>query len=202
MSKYLIVANQTLGGLALIDAVRERLAPDTTFHVVVPATPSAYLRWAQHSEASGGEIVPDAHGHRYAQRRLERELERLRSLGAQVDGEVGSVHPMEAVTDVLEREPFDEIIVSTLPTGLSRWLKMDLTDRIARHFDGPVTHVVGPAGDEDTLLDAIERRLVDAPDVGWLRIQSVERRDLHELVLTTDGNERYSVKVEALGPTD
>jgi hypothetical protein len=202
MSKCLIVANQTLGGLALIDAVRERLASGMTFYVVVPATPSAYLRWAQHSEAAGGEIVPDVHGHRYAQRRLERELERLRSLGAEVDGEIGSVHPMKAVTDVLEREQFDEIIVSTLPTGMSRWLKMDLTDRIARHFDGPVTHVVGPAGDEDTLLDAIARRLVDAPDAGWLHIESVERRDLHELVLQTGDDERYTVKVEALGPTD
>jgi hypothetical protein len=202
MSKCLIVANQTLGGLALIEAVRERIASGTTFHVVVPATPSAYLRWAQHSEASGGEIVPDAHGHRYAQRRLERELERLRALGADVDGEVGSVHPLKAVTDALEREPFDEIIVSTLPTGMSRWLKMDLTDRVARHFDGPVAHVVGAAGDEDALLDAIARRLLDAPVAGWLHVTSAERRDLHELVLQTDEGERYAVKVEALGPTD
>lgn len=201
MPKCLIVANQTLGGLALIDAVRERLASGATFYVVVPATPSAYLRWAEHSEASGGEIVPDAHGHRYAERRLERELERLRSLGAEVDGELGDVHPMRAVTDALEREQFDEIIVSTLPTGMSRWLKMDLTDRVARRFDGPVTHVIGPAGDEDALLEAIARRLVDAPDAGWLHVESAERRGLHELVVRTDEGERYVVKVEALGPT-
>lgn len=201
MSKCLVVANQTLGGLALVDAIRERLASGTTFHVVVPATPSAYLRWAQHSEASGGEIVPDAHGHRYAERQLERELERLRSIGAEVDGEVGDVHPMHAVRDALKRQQFDEIIVSTLPTGMSRWLKMDLPDRIARHYDVPVTHVVAPAGDEDALLDMIERRLVDAPDLGWLHIASAERRDLHELVLQTDENERYVVRVEALGPS-
>jgi nucleotide-binding universal stress UspA family protein len=200
MSKCLIVANQTLGGLALVAAIRERLAPGTSFHVMVPATPSAYLRWAQHSEASGGEIVPDTHGRRYAERRLERELERLRSLGAEADGEVGDVHPMHAVREALERDQFDEIIVSTLPSGSSRWLKMDLPDRIARHYDVPVTHVVGPAGDEDTLLDAIERRLIDAPDAGWLHVESAERRGLHELVLWTDEDERYLVTVEALGP--
>lgn len=74
----------------------------------------------------------------------------LRSLGAVADGEVGDIHPLRAIGDVPAREDFDEIIISTLPQGISRWLKMDLPDRVARRFDLPVTHVVGPAGDRAT----------------------------------------------------
>jgi nucleotide-binding universal stress UspA family protein len=202
MARCLILANQTLGGQALIDAVRARLASGTSFHVVVPATPSAYLRWAQHAEASGGEILPDDDGHRYAERQLERELDRLRTLGADVDGEIGDVHPMHAVSEALERGRFDEVIVSTLPTGMSRWLKMDLPDRVARHTDLPVTHVVGPAGDEDTLLDIIDRGLADPPDAASLHIASTERSGMHDLIVRTGDDERYRVTVEALGPVD
>jgi hypothetical protein len=54
---------------------------------------------------------------------------------------VGAPEPTVAVQDVLEEQAFDEVIVSTLPTSLSRWLRMDLPSRIARMTDVPVTTV-------------------------------------------------------------
>jgi hypothetical protein len=50
---------------------------------------------------------------------------------------------MLAVGDVLRREEYDEIILSTLPPGASKWLKRDLPHKLARQYQLPVTHVVG-----------------------------------------------------------
>jgi hypothetical protein len=53
---------------------------------------------------------------------------------------------MEAIRAALHGEPFDEIIVSTLPLGPSRWVKQDLPHRVRREFGLPVSHVVGESG--------------------------------------------------------
>jgi hypothetical protein len=60
-----------------------------------------------------------------------------------VDGEVGDANPLLAVQDVMLRQDFDEIILSTLRPGLSRWLKLDLPDRLEAHVTIPVIHVLG-----------------------------------------------------------
>jgi hypothetical protein len=132
MRRILVVANQTLGGEHLVEKVREALAAgQCRFHLVVPATPSSeHLTWTE-GEAQA-----------IAERRLDRALDRFRALGAVADGEVGDPSPMQAIGDVLRRETFDEIILSTLPSGASRWLKLDLPHRIERSFELPVTHVV------------------------------------------------------------
>jgi hypothetical protein len=135
MRRYLIVANQTLGGDHLLELVRDRLdGEDATFHVLVPAT------YAQdHFVNSEGEARATA------QRRLEGALGRFGELGATVTGEVGDASPLYAIEDVLRRERFDEIILSTLPPGPSRWLRQDLPHRLARVTKTPVVHVVGHA---------------------------------------------------------
>jgi hypothetical protein len=132
MRRYLVVANQTLGGEHLVEKVREALAAgQCRFHVVVPATPPAdHLTWTE-GEARA-----------IAERRLDRALDRFRALGAVADGEVGDPSPMQAIGDVLRQESFDEIILSTLPPGASRWLKLDLPHRAERSFNLPVTHVI------------------------------------------------------------
>jgi len=200
MKRYLVVANQTLGGLALVTAIRQRLAEGPhSFYVVVPATPSAFLRWELHAQAAGGDVVPDARGRRYAHRRLDAELSRLRSIGAEADGEVGDVHPLQAIRDVLAREQFDEIIISTLPQGISRWLKIDLPDRVARRFKLPVTHIVGPAGDEDMLMEQVVHAFTDPASEAVPVVKSTERRGLNELIVLTENDERYRLTIEALG---
>lgn len=132
---YLVVANQTLGGEHLVEKVRACLAAGPCrFHVVVPATaPEDHPTWTE------------AETHAIAQDRLNLALERFRGLGAEVEGEVADPNPMDAIRDVLLREEVDEIILSTLPAGISRWLKQDLPSRVERTFDLPVTHLeAGP----------------------------------------------------------
>ena len=69
-------------------------------------------------------------------------IDRIRSVGGEAEGAVGSEDPLEAARDALEHQAdFDEIIVSTLPSRFSRWLKMDLPSRIARMSDVPVTTI-------------------------------------------------------------
>lgn len=133
MRRYLVVANQTLGGSELAAKVRECLAVGPCFfHILVPATPpKEQLVWNE-GEAEA-----------IAQSRLEEALARFREQGAQADGEVGDKSPLTAIGDVLSSGLFDEIILSTLPPGLSRWLGQDLPSRVERGFDLPVTHIVG-----------------------------------------------------------
>jgi hypothetical protein len=133
--RYLVVANQTLGGRHLVDAVRDRLAAGPcAFHLLVPATsPSDHAVWTE------GEAIA------MARERLDRALTALRELGAEADGEVGDASPVEAIRDVLREGEFDEIILSTLPPGISRWLGQDVVHRVQRSVDVPVTHLVAEA---------------------------------------------------------
>ena len=133
MVRYLVVANQTLAADALLSEIRRR-ADETrcSFHVVVPAThPHEQLLYTE----GGARAV--------ATRRLEESLAWLSGFGVDVDGEVGDEHPLDAIRDALRGSSYDGIIVSTLPLGLSRWIKQDLPNRIARLFGLPVHHVVG-----------------------------------------------------------
>jgi hypothetical protein len=130
--RYLVVANRTLGGDALLDKVRE-LAwhGPCAFHIVVPATPPQdHLTWTEGTARAG------------AEERLNRALEAFRSIGAQATGEVGDWRPMNAVLDAVREQAFDDVIVSTLPQGVSRWLRQDLPHRISRVIGRPVIHVV------------------------------------------------------------
>ena len=66
---------------------------------------------------------------------------RFRELGVEVEGHVGDERPLDAMRDALRRHPCDEIILSTLRRGASRWLRMDLVARADRTFPIPVTHI-------------------------------------------------------------
>jgi hypothetical protein len=135
MHRYLVVANQTLGGEPLLTRIRQlaRAGP-CAFFVIVPATPPQDHAWTE-GEAKA-----------IAQRRLDAALERFRALGGGVEiaGDVGDASPMLAIEDAIrERGPFDGIVLSTLPPGVSRWLKLDLPHRVEGVFGLPVFHVVG-----------------------------------------------------------
>lgn len=135
MRRYLVVANQTLGGDHIIEELRWRVTQGPcAFHVVVPAThPHEHL------------VSTEGEGRAIAGRRLEQALQRLAALGVEVTGEIGDERPIDAIGDALRTGRFDEIILSTLPAGLSRWLHMDLPSRVERQFDLPVTHIIADA---------------------------------------------------------
>ena len=131
MRRYLVVANRTLGGEHLLDAVRQRMAEGPcTFHIVVPASYPASTTWSE------GQVQAEA------QERLDDALARFGELGAAAAGEVGDASPVRAIGDVLLREPVDEVILSTLPPGPSRWLRQDVVHRVQRNYDIPVVHIV------------------------------------------------------------
>jgi hypothetical protein len=114
VGRYLIVANQTLATEELADEVRRLCAEGPcTFHLVVPKT-----------HAKDHASYTEGHDHALAEKRLEEALERFRSMGAEVDGEVGDNSPFLAVRDCLLADgTYDAVILSTLPLGVSRWLK-------------------------------------------------------------------------------
>jgi len=134
MRHVLVVANQTLAGQHLMAKVRDldHLGP-CAFHILVPATPPQDHTWTE-GEARA-----------IATRRLNEGLGRFREAGVQATGEVGDANPILAVEDVIREQEFDEIIVSTLPPRISKWLKLDLPRRVEAAFGLPVTHVVGEA---------------------------------------------------------
>ena len=171
--RYLVVANQTLGGEELWDAIRERMAGgDSHFHLLVPATPAGQLDpgfTAAAVEGGQGEAVgPEGLdrrtarqlledeldeadprdlgedlGRRLARQRMRLQLDRMRELGASVSGEIGVADPVDAVRVVLHRWEFDEVILSTLPGRRSRWLAADLPTKIRRGFKLSVTQITG-----------------------------------------------------------
>ena len=132
MRRYLIVANRTLTGPHLITeaCARQERGP-CRFHVVVPL-----------SLADEGLVWSEGQAHAHARARLEDGLERLHQAGLDVTGTVGDESPLRAVSDALREQDFDEIIVSTLPASVSRWVKLDLPNRLRRRFAVPVTHVI------------------------------------------------------------
>jgi nucleotide-binding universal stress UspA family protein len=147
MRRYLVVANQTLGGEELTAKLAECMeAGPSRFYLVVPVTNTeASDRWF-----TGGleGVLPGAYkiARTLAAGRLNHELQRLREAGAEADGEVVEPTPLEAIRKIAGREDADEVIVSTLPRRLSRWIAMDLPRRVRRATSLPVTHFVGPAG--------------------------------------------------------
>jgi len=137
MRRYLVVANQTLLGDQLLARIQDCLAAGPCqFHLVVPAT-----------HAPGRAMQTESRDRAYAAERLREGLERFRALGVEVEGEVGDARPLDAIRDVmLHAPPFHEIIVSTLPPGLSRWLHQDLPHRIHRAFELPTSTVTARSG--------------------------------------------------------
>jgi len=156
MRRYLVVANQTLGGPELVAKLDECAAGGPCrFYFVVPATPVSDLESVDHpltlSGVDGGAgMLPDIDekARAMARRRLEKELARLRETGVDAEGEVGHPRPLHAIRDALRQRHVDEVMVSTLHRG-SRWLVMDLPHRVTRTFELPVTHVPGHPGPTD-----------------------------------------------------
>ncbi|MDQ3676587.1 MAG: hypothetical protein M3401_07255 [Actinomycetota bacterium] len=78
---------------------------------------------------------------------------RRRATGSEVTGHVGDSDPVCAISDTLHEREIDEILISTLPRRLSRWMHIDLPSKV-RGWDLPVTHVEGVrAPDEARTVD-------------------------------------------------
>ena len=128
----LVVAHRTAATTGLRDAVSRRVAAGhARFTLLVPRTAHGLHRIMDPEDQDDSE----------AREILTRALPLLsEAAGSPVDGLIGDPAPLTAIEDALNRETYDEIILSTLPTHLSRWLRLDLPRKVAA-FGIPVTTV-------------------------------------------------------------
>ena len=135
--KHLLIAHQTASSEALRRHVvaLARQDPDAAFVLVIPATPVDHLRsWTE------GEAV------RAATEAGERARAAFAADGVTLnDVRVGDGNPVYAIQDAFIGEDFDDVIISTHPSGVSRWLHMDLVAKATRALDVPVIHVESEA---------------------------------------------------------
>jgi hypothetical protein len=133
MAGVLVLANETIGGEKLLDAIRERAGRggDVRFHVVVPQARPRF-----------GNVVYDDVVRESAQVRVDLALEFMRNEGISGSGEVGDQDPLNAAKDAIAAHGLDEVIISTLPAESSGWLRRDLPERLREETGLPVDHVV------------------------------------------------------------
>ncbi len=149
MKRILVVANETVAGKPLIDAVKARAGGDQVdVHVICPQ-----------NQPKHGYVIYDSMVREAAENRLEMTLALLREAGIEAQGEVMDPDPYAAVMDALGEADYDEIIVSTHPETRSGWLREGLVDRVKRAARRPVEHVVV---DLDAERDDVKRTLVVA----------------------------------------
>jgi hypothetical protein len=135
--RILVVANETVGGRALIDSVvkhaeqaHEQMRP---FHVTVVSP---------QNQPKHGYVVYDESVRTAAENRLQITLAQLREVGIEAEGEIMDPDPYNATMDAFAQHGADEIIISTHPETRSGWLRRDLIDRVRDASGAPVEHVV------------------------------------------------------------
>jgi hypothetical protein len=133
-ARVLVVACRTAADDALIEAVRHRAARSSCEFTLLVPRPCQGLHRV---------VDPEDHGWREAQAVVDLACPLLAdAAGSPVEGLIGSHDPVAAVEDALNFHRFDEVIVSTLPAHLSRWLHLDLPSKVAG-MGVPVTRVTG-----------------------------------------------------------
>jgi GABA permease len=130
--RILVVANETVGGPELLDAVREAARASSRVFVISPALNSPIRHWASDEDEARVK----------AQERLDASLTSMRASGLTVDGGIGDGDPIQAIEDAIRTFRPDELIVSTHPEGRSHWLERGVVERARERFDIPLTHVV------------------------------------------------------------
>ena len=132
--RVLVVANETVGGGALLEEIRNRSqGRDSEILVVTPAlTASRTAHWASDVDEAM----------EMARQRMELSLIAIGELGIEAKGEVGDSDPNVAIEDALRVFAADEVVISTHPPHRSRWLEQGVVERAREEIDLPITHVV------------------------------------------------------------
>ena len=131
----LVLANETVEGAELIEAIRNRAtgAAQVELLVISPSLTRSRLELiASDTDSARAE----------AQERLERSLRALRDAGFSVAGATGDEDPIVAAKDALREFGADELVVSTHPPARSRWLERGVVEQLRREVALPLTHVV------------------------------------------------------------
>jgi hypothetical protein len=134
--RVLVVANQTVGGKALLDELRSRVAGEGQSEILVVTPPLAGSA-AEHWSSDIDEGIAEAKA------RLDASVAAMQAAGLRVRGQLGDHHdPNQAIEDALGEFPADEVVISTHPPRRSRWLENGVVERARRDLPQPVTHVV------------------------------------------------------------
>ena len=188
----LVVANETLGGSELLNAVRERAGEDVRFVLCVPQ-----------NRPKAGLVVYDDAVFDAAQVRLDLALEVIRDLGIRAIGEVGDPDAYTATIDAVREYRPEEVIVSTYPETRSGWQRRDLIERVGDATGLPITHIVTDIDSEglpfhvtlavanrtasgDELLEALKAKADAFTQSG--------RRQLFILVVPQEGGDGQSTR--------
>jgi hypothetical protein len=181
----LVVANETVVGQALIDAVkRHHEAGPVRVTVLAPI-----------NEPRQGYVVYDSTRRTAARRRLDRTLEKLRAEGIPADGIVVETSPVDAVRDAVHQLEPDEIIVSTHPQQKSRWLRGNQVDQMRRVAGSiPFEHVVvelGPQEGETNVLVVANQTVFGEPLLAKIR-ERAARGAASFLIISPQGESEMS----------
>jgi hypothetical protein len=137
VATYLLVANETAESPELLQAAAEIHVHDldAEFVIVIPATPLNLLQQFEGTAKSARGL---------AAQRAQSTRRHLESLGIRVrSARIGNWDPFVAIEEELVNYKYEAIVLSTLPPGVSRWLRIDLPSRIARRYpDIRLVHVV------------------------------------------------------------
>ncbi len=149
VQRLLLIGNRTLGMPAVTAALDERvtLGP-VEVHIVAPVPPGGWGAVAALGDPGSGYVPASVsmletreEAIREAEERVRIELGRLRDRGITATAEIALDDPFDAVMRILERSSFDEILVSTLPSSMSRMLRLDLPRRLRRRVKLPIFEV-------------------------------------------------------------
>jgi nucleotide-binding universal stress UspA family protein len=131
--RILVIANETVAGRALREAVEDAAEGNRANVLVVsPALNSPLRHWA--SDEDGARAA--------AEERLQHSIAELDKLGISARGEVGDADPVQAIEDALRTFGADVIVISTHPEGRSNWLERGVVATARERFAVPITHVV------------------------------------------------------------
>ena len=146
----LLVAGRSADSPGLATALQlRRSGVPTRYTLLVPAVPHGFA-WATDMSAGWPEAAA----------RAERAARRMRECGLELEEAiVGDPDPFAAVGDVLHCRRFDEVIVATLPRGVSSWLKLGLPGRLRRLTELPISRITV---DRPGRTSARERQLATA----------------------------------------
>jgi hypothetical protein len=190
--RILVVANETVGGRALIDSVRKHAeqahASGRPFQVTVVSP---------QNQPKHGYVVYDESVRSAAENRLHTTLAQLREVGIEAQGEIMDPDPYNATMDAFGQYGADEIIISTHPATRSGWLRRDLVDRVKDAAGVPVEHVVvdldADRADATRTLVVANQTVGGEPLIGLLKGKAQESP--HRFIVispqggTTDGDD-------------
>ena len=142
-ARVLVVANKTAATPALIQAVRDRAARgNAQFTLLVPNAAHGLHKL----------IDPEDQAETEAQTTIELAIPLLEeAVGGPVDSMIGVPEPLAAIQDAVNIHGFDELIISTLPQRVSKWLKLDLPSKAAG-LGLPVTTVIASSRQESATV--------------------------------------------------